>query len=115
MGHFRDRDGHTTECCRLRSIVFGFLLHNLSRVGDDGHPRNIEESENRPIPGIQNGCDLQSMLAVLAAHLTGFDPMQIALDQLHELVRGQETYWHWRRPRYWLHSSALLLAPLRPD
>jgi hypothetical protein len=28
------------------------------------------------------------MLAVLAAHLTRSDPMQITIDQFHELVRG---------------------------
>ena len=37
---------------------------------------------------VQNGCGLQGMLAMLTAHLTGRDPMQIAVDQFHQLVRS---------------------------
>ena len=36
---------------------------------------------------VQNGCGLQRMLTVLAAHLAGRDPMQIAIDQFHQLAR----------------------------
>ena len=51
-------------------------------------PLNRLGPEKPKIRFVQNGCGLQGMLAVLAAHLTCRNPVQIAVDQFHELVHG---------------------------
>ena len=37
---------------------------------------------------VQNGCSLQRVPRLLAAHFSGRNPMQVAIDQFHELIRG---------------------------
>ena len=51
-------------------------------------PLNGLGTEDPKISFVQNGGGLQCMLAVLAAHLTRRNPMQIAVDHFHELVRS---------------------------